>query len=351
MTREDEKIDPKGITLDKAYIANHYLRACMSGAVRQGFDAVELMDSAGIPADYLGQPAKLLTEPQLTRLIKTLWRATRDEFLGLAPHRCKNGVFALMAEFCLSAQTLGNMLRRSARFYSAVYEGIDIALEDDTPGSDGLVFFRLDLREDQYDPDHLMQEFLLLMWQRFGCWLVDQQIPIAVNHFRYSAPGHFEEYGAMYPGDHHFNQPRCGFYIHSRYLDLPIVRGEEELALFLKESPAYILHRPSQDFSLQARIRRILTRYDYTEMPGLETVGQALNLTPRTIGRKLREEGTSFSQIKTALRRQYAIKLLTTEHLSIGEVSERVGFSESAAFCRAFKRWTGRSPSAWSAEI
>jgi AraC-like DNA-binding protein len=83
-------------------------------------------------------------------------------------------------------------------------------------------------------------------------------------------------------------------------------------------------------------------------MPSLEQVSQQLHMTPRVIGRKLKDEGTAFSKIKQTLRREYAIKLLTTEHLSISEVSERTGFSEAASFCRAFKRWTGRPPSAWA---
>ncbi|WP_074454261.1 helix-turn-helix domain-containing protein [Marinobacter sp. X15-166B] len=48
--------------------------------------------------------------------------------------------------------------------------------------------------------------------------------------------------------------------------------------------------------------------------------------------------------IKISLRREYAIKLKRTENLSVTDVSERVGFSEPASCCRAFKRWTGTPP-------
>ncbi len=83
-------------------------------------------------------------------------------------------------------------------------------------------------------------------------------------------------------------------------------------------------------------------------MPGLEMLGRQLHMTPRSIGRKLQEEGTSLRKIKESLRREHAIRLLTTENLSIADVSEKVGFSETASFCRAFKRWTGQSPSNWT---
>lgn len=333
--------------MSKAHIANHFLQASIGGAERQGYTAEALFQEADIAIGKLNQPGQLITEAELTRLIKVVWRNTRDEFMGFAPHTCRNGVFALMADYCLSSITLGAMLKRSARFYSAVCEDIDIELEEGAGSEDGQVFFRLQLRDSQYDPDHLLQEFLLLMWQRFSCWLADQQIPFAKTVMSYPAPAHDEEYKALFPGGHQFDQHDCGFYMHIKYLQLPIVKSQPDLELFLKESPAFILHRPGQDESLQAKIRTLLSAYDYTAMPGLEGIARELHQTPRTIARKLKDEGNSFRRIKESLRREFAIRLLSTEHLSIAEVSERTGFSEAASFCRAFKRWTGRSPAAW----
>lgn len=351
MAQQDEKIDRIGSDqhfMNKAHIANHYLQACLRGAERQGHQALDLLRAAEIPAEWLNQADRRITEQQLTRLIKAVWRATQDEFMGLSADRCRQGIFALMAEFCLTSETLGAMLRRSARFYTAVSADISMGMRTAEIRDESLVFFQLQLADRRYDPDQLLQEFLLLMWQRFSSWLVDQQIPIAVTAFSYAAPDHVAEYRAMFPGEHLFNQPLSGFYLHSRYLQLPIVRRGVELERFLKESPAYILHRPSQDERLQVRIRGILAQYDYTCMPSLDLLSRTLHLTPRTIARRLKEEGSSFRQIKTALRREHAIRLLTTEHLSIAAVSERMGFSEMAAFCRAFKCWTGKSPTAWS---
>ncbi|WP_372741574.1 AraC family transcriptional regulator [Neptunomonas sp.] len=336
--------------MSKAHIANHYLQATIGGAQRQGFAAVDLLTAAEIPVAWLNQPSQLLTEQQLASLIKAVWRATRDEFMGLTPHQCNNGTFALMAEYCLPSQTLGGMLRKSARFYNTICSDVDFALEDATPKDDNLVFLRLSLKDNHYDSDHFLQEFIMLMWQRFSCWLVDQQIPFAGSRFIYPSPPHAEEYRVMFPGNHLFNQQQTGFYLHARYLQSPIVRRESELADFLRKCPAYILHRLSQDESFQAKVRSLLALNDYTDMPNFEQVSDSMNLTPRTLRRKLKEEGTSFSIIKSSLRREYAIKLLTLEGLKIAHVSERLGFSETAAFCRAFKRWTGNTPTHWESQ-
>lgn len=333
----------------KAHIAHHYLEACISGAIAQGVDKAALLTAAGIPADGVSNPHYLLTEQQLSRLIKAVWRTTCDEFMGLAPMVCKNGVFALMAELAQQASTLGGMLEQSARFYRTVYHYLDAELEDErqTDSQQRQVFYRLHLQDQGRDPAHLLQEFLLLMWQRFGSWLVGQHVPFNATYFSYAAPSHAREYDAMFTGNLVFNAPTCGFSLHPRYLQLPIIRTRDELDEFLKASPAMILHRPDQDDRLTTRVRMLLQQYDFHQLPELDELSEHLHLAPRTLRRKLADEGSSLRAIKEALRKEFAMKLLGSEHLSINDISERAGFSETAAFCRAFKRWTGVSPSQW----
>lgn len=330
----------------RPHIANHYLRASLCGAERLGAQREALLADAGVPAAWLDKPEQLITEDQLTRLIKTVWRATRDEFMGLSTSRCKNGTFALMADYCLDSASLGAVLRKSARVYSIACDNVDTGLNESDDNR--LVFFRLSLEDSSLDTDHMLQEFLLLMWQRFACWLVDQQIPFATTRFNYPPPPHVNEYRAMYPTELQFNAKVCGFALHEKYLQLPVTRSEAELAVFLKEAPAYILHRPDIDDSLRNRVRTLLANQSLKDMPSLDELAKMLHMTPRSIGRKLQEEGTSLRIIKSSLRREYAVKLMSTENLTVADISERVGFSETASFCRAFKRWTGKPPSQWT---
>ncbi|MDV2077161.1 AraC family transcriptional regulator [Marinobacter xestospongiae] len=329
----------------RAHIANHYLRASISGALAQGDSASDLLAQAHIPEHWLDQPGHPVTERQLSDLIKAVWRSTGDEFMGLAANRCKRGAFSLMAELAQGASTLGGMLHQSARFYSAIGDDLDIGQDD--PGTGSQLFYRLHLRHRGEDRHHFLQEFILLMWQRFASWLVGQQIPIAGTRLAYPAPPHAVEYHSMYPGELSFDQPRCGFVLHRRCLQLPIVRTGAELQAFLADCPAVILHRPHRDNRLHTRLQALLQRYDFEHLPSLESLSDQLLMAPRTLRRRLREEGTSLRQIKEALRRDFAQKLLANEHLSVQDIALQTGFTEAAAFCRAFKRWTGQSPARW----
>lgn len=324
-------------------IANHYINATISGAVRQGIPASLLLKQAGIPIELRGRPQARITDAQLTQLVKAVWRATGDEFLGFTEQRCKNGVFALMAESVLQAETLGAVLQQSARFYQIVRDDIDVAVVQ----HDDEVEFQISLKQPALDTDHLLQEFLLLMFQRFSCWLVGQQLAISKTTFNYPQPDHVDEYRLMFGEQLVFDAPVSSFYLSQRLLSLPVVQEVDALQAFLAASPAGILRRPQLDETYHTQIRRLIIDAGIATPPSLDDLASAMHVTTRTLRRKLKEEGTTYRQILDRLRRDLAIHLLTDEALSVAVVSQRTGFAEPAAFCRAFKRWMGVAPSAY----
>ena len=82
----------------------------------------------------------------------------------------------------------------------------------------------------------------------------------------------------------------------------------------------------------------------------MATVATELRLTRPTLLRRLKAEGTTFATVLDELRRKIAMEYLSAGNHSVKETAYRVGFSDPAPFSRAFKRWTGKSPSAFAAE-
>jgi len=77
----------------------------------------------------------------------------------------------------------------------------------------------------------------------------------------------------------------------------------------------------------------------------VDEVARALGYSRQTLYRRLKEEGLTFAQLLDGLRRRLALKLVRDEGVTVKEAAYRLGFSDPAAFSRAFKRWTGSSPS------
>ena len=141
-----------------------------------------------------------------------------------------------------------------------------------------------------------------------------------------------------------FNAQRTEVTFAADYLDLPIRQTEETLAEFLKTAPAGLLVKFKNTNSLTNRIRDVLKSHIGEEMPTLNDVAAMLYLSPQTLRRRLATEGKSYQGVKDALRRDAAIHLLLRHDLTLEDVAQQVGFSETSTFHRAFKKWTGVTP-------
>ena len=75
-----------------------------------------------------------------------------------------------------------------------------------------------------------------------------------------------------------------------------------------------------------------------------ERVAAALAMSPRTLQRRLREEGTSYADLLDRFRHRMAVALLEDREIAIYEVAYLLGYAEPSTFYRAFRRWTGSSP-------
>ncbi len=78
---------------------------------------------------------------------------------------------------------------------------------------------------------------------------------------------------------------------------------------------------------------------------GIDRVARELGMSRQTLYRRLKAEGITFEEILEAKRRSLAIRYLGINGDSVKAAAYRLGFSDPAAFSRAFKRWTGVSPS------
>ena len=76
----------------------------------------------------------------------------------------------------------------------------------------------------------------------------------------------------------------------------------------------------------------------------MDMVASKLGLSRQTLFRKLKAEGVTFEKVLDELRHRLAVSYLSGRKVSVNETAYLVGFSDPAAFSRAFKRWTGASP-------
>ncbi|AHK17742.1 MAG: helix-turn-helix domain-containing protein [Thalassolituus sp.] len=109
------------------------------------------------------------------------------------------------------------------------------------------------------------------------------------------------------------------------------------------------LHSVAESATLSARVREILLEH-IAEMPTVDTVASTLCMSAATLNRKLKAEQRSFQQIKDSVRYTQAQRLLKDGVLSIDIIAEQLGYSDASNFAKAFKGWSGQSPSLYRQE-
>jgi len=324
-----------------ATICNHHVVSCMHGLRERGLPEQQALERAGINPAVIDSGQRVHTD-QVARLFKTVQEALNDEFMGFTQNNCKVGLFATMAELVSHCTTLGELLARAVHFYNLVSS--DIPMQLHTEGDNAVLSFTMD--QPHLDPEHFMSEFWLVIWHRFPSWYIGEPIRLQETHFTFRSPAHRGELEIMFPSRLHFKSSANRLVFDAQYLNKPLIRSDQELTRFVENAPADVMTIPGSDTTLEAQIERIISTRDPERLVfmSIHQLAKELGLSSQTLHRRLKESATSYQKIKDNMRREVAIQRLTHDKLSVEQVAEIVGFTESRSFSRAFKHWTGLTP-------
>jgi AraC-like DNA-binding protein len=182
------------------------------------------------------------------------------------------------------------------------------------------------------------------MWHRLCSWFIGANIDLLGVELAQDAPEELQPYQDMFAAPVAFNSDHYAFDFDSRYLDFPIVQGDDAVDKLLQTYPSELLKLDPRNDSVASRVRALLGTDFQRELPSLQDVAVRLHMTTPTLHRRLQDESTSFQQIKDHLRRDIALEKLKDTATTASQVAEFIGFSDSSTFHRAFKKWTGVTP-------
>ena len=130
-------------------------------------------------------------------------------------------------------------------------------------------------------------------------------------------------------------------------LDLPMTTADAALASVVARQASALLQSLPDPARLADQVHRLVCQSLRGQVPTVRAVAHQLGTSVRTLHRQLGEEGTSYREIVDQVRRDLAFGHVRDGRLPLGEIAFALGFSESSAFHRAFRRWTGQAPVAW----
>ena len=145
----------------------------------------------------------------------------------------------------------------------------------------------------------------------------------------------------------HFSALIAGYTFPEACLGRPLPRADPRLYAILERHSKRVLASMDLTSTVADRVLTVIEEVRDGHLPSVESVASRLAVSPRTLGRRLEQEGTTYSDLITEWRRRQAQRYLSQADPEIASISARLGYSHPVGFHRAFKRWTGTTPLAY----
>ncbi len=300
----------------------------------------------GLDRAQLADPALRVSYRQAATFVQRALAALDAAGVGDAGLRIGRegsiGGFGLLGLAMMTARTLGEAMQAGIAHHKICGCLLDLAFEAVDERSVALVASPLfdDTALLPFFCEELFASSTMIARELVGAELRPLRLELAYPRPRYAAA-----YTQLFGCELRFDAPRCRLLIDTRWLAHPLpgynpLTAQQALALCAQQRTADG-GEPHQE--IVAAVERLL-RQQLRQQPTLTEVARTLNLSERSLRRRLTESGRVFREIHDRVRAERALQLLQAGALSVAEIGSEVGFSDPREFRRAFKRWTGMAP-------
>jgi AraC-like DNA-binding protein len=325
-----------------------YLRGPLDFAVLRGVSRATLLADAGVAeAELVLDEMRLPVERFIAVMRAAATRCNDPAFaLHFGDHvPCEQ--VALAAPLGQTAATVREALQQVNRYarlgidFPALGDGDRYRIKTDAAGA-----WVIDLRPRDAWPEITESVFARMVR---GVRRIASRDVLRAVHVTHAAPAHAAEYASIFRVPVMFGSGHNALLFDPDYLNTPLTPAPVHLTRIIAAHADAQLSSLEQQRTCRGRVEAVLRSVLERGDVSMNGVARALAMSRQTLYRKLKTERVTFEQVLDDLRHTAAVELMRRGDVAVRDASRRLGFSDPAAFSRAFKRWTGRSPGAWGA--
>jgi AraC-like DNA-binding protein len=321
-------------------------RALVDAVERAGVPRIEILRAAKLEAEQLDAAEVRLPRGEIYRICEVAIDLTGDPAFALHwAERLTASTFVPISYLIAHSASLGQGFTALSRF--------DRLLSDE-PGyelveQDGKVSVRCrnvageSLRIQRFVAEMVVASFFRIVRQ-FNADARPERVS-----FKYAAPDYHDEYARVFDHAARFDQPFTGIVYDRALLNTASPRRDAGIHDALWALAEQRMSHLTQHAPYALRVRELLVQRGWPERIDMQSVACTLGLSVRSLRRRLASEGKSYNQIEKDALAIVAKHLLRDKQRTIQETAHEMGFSDTTTFHRAFKHWTGATPSAYQA--
>ncbi|MBU0994560.1 MAG: AraC family transcriptional regulator [Proteobacteria bacterium] len=316
-------------------------------ATRYGICSERLLAGSGISLADLDDPQKLIATTQEMAIARNAIRLIPVPWIGLELgkeyHFSANGKLG-MAMMCCETMMEALKLALTYIHLTASYHQYFLKIK----GNTGVAKFKeiIDLGDIR---QYICESEVASLYSMAHLFYEDASV-FKELHFAYEKPSYADRYADTFGCPIKFDAPVHLIVFDVDHLSKPLKLANPLVKNSLIKECDQLVSRLKEHETITARISQELSLHQ-DKFPTLDQLARRINMSPRTIRRRLMDESTSYKNILTDMRKTKAIELLLTTGLPMEKVALHLGFSEVSSFYRAFKNWTGTTPKSYRENI
>jgi AraC-like DNA-binding protein len=303
----------------------------------------KVLEDAGIEPSSLVDPRTRIPVSVSNRLLELQLAALGDPAFGLRTGtHCAPGAFGMVEQLARSAPTLRESVECYARYDPLIQEGAETRLIEQ--GDRAHIIYQTNEPLPNAVIDFVLSYTAAMMRRHVRGGVTVEELWISLP-----TPGHEAAYAEIVGAPARFDAPYNAVVVQRSDLDKPMLEALQPVHETLEAKARRALERLEHAGAFTPRVRGCIRDQLTRGRPGLDDVARRLGVSSATLRRRLADEGTSFRELVDAMRSELAQREILSERLESSEIAARLGFAHPNAFYKAFKRWTGLSPTEYRA--
>ena len=319
-----------------------WVNTVISAAARLGVDQASLLRAAGIAPAALSRERWPIDD--ITRLWRAAERCTGDAGFGLKAGALVGPASLNVVSFLLqSSPTLREALMQLQKYQRLISDGgrFQILAGDDA----SWLVYHPRQGELAFSPHQI--EAVLAAVVSFARWVTGTPARPVQAQYSHGQLGPLSGYREIFQCPITFEQAFNGLLLDNALLDLPLPQADAQLAHLHERYAATQLAALSEAGATAPYLRDWLATQLGPQLPRRGDAARALNISERTLARRLQAQQLSYEQLLDEVRRDAALHAVGQTARALNDIAQSLGFAEASTFYRAFQRWTGTTPGRW----
>jgi len=321
------------------------VRMVLKAVESKGVDGDELLSLAGIDRESVEHPDGEVSVSQMHAFWKNAFRLSNDPFLGMhTAQHTEIGDYKCLDYLTLHAGSVGASIQNICRYTALINTWINWEIQE----RDDEISVCMTSNAGEISPQ--AYEFIFsIVIKRMRQVTTENWVPKCVC-FPFQSPVDLQPHDNYFRTTIRYDAPVGELLISPKNWSEPLLTSDQQLMSVLDEHARMLLAQRARPDDFVGQVRKEIIRELHGGEPLRNRVAEKLDMSPRTLQRRLDKQGVVYADLVAEVRMTVAKNKLQACDLSLSEIGFLLGFSEQSSFNRAFKRWTRKTPQEYRRE-